>query len=88
MTTISGRPHCGDVPWSDSLTDYDRTHLSVYLCLLKMKKAEETDEAMCITALGLDVRLEPARSTELLAQHLARARWMTETGYKYLLREP
>jgi hypothetical protein len=36
----------------------------------------------------LDPLREPKRAQLVHDRHLARARWMTETGYRHLLRPP
>ena len=36
--------------------------------------------------LSLDVETDLERATRVWASHLARAKWMTEQGYRHLLR--
>ncbi|MFJ1288458.1 DUF2285 domain-containing protein, partial [Acinetobacter baumannii] len=36
---------------------------------------------------GLDVGRDPQRARQVHDAHLARARWMTDTGYRQLVRE-
>jgi hypothetical protein len=36
--------------------------------------------------MHFDPERDPARARRALDSHLARARWMTERGYRYLLR--
>lgn len=74
-----------DVPWSETITDYDECHLIVYLRLLDAVAAGVSDEAMSRIVLGIDPAREPERSSKALASHLRRARWMTEKGYRHLL---
>jgi hypothetical protein len=37
---------------------------------------------------GIDPEREPERARLVHDSHLARARWMTEKGYRHLLRPP
>lgn len=74
-----------DVPWSETVTDYDERHLIVYLRLLDAVAAGTSDEAMSRIVLGIDPAREAERSRNALASHLRRARWMTEKGYRHLL---
>lgn len=74
-------------PESPTLTDYDRRQMVTYLRLLDA----ETDgadwrEAVSIL-FGLDPDREPGRARRVHDTHLARARWMTEHGYRELVRE-
>lgn len=72
-------------PESAQLTAYDDRHLADYLRLLDAE-ADGTDwrEAAALI-FGIDVNAEPARAKSMHDSHLARARWMTEVGYAYLL---
>jgi hypothetical protein len=36
--------------------------------------------------LDLDAEKEPERAKQVWQSHLSRAKWMTETGYRHLLR--
>jgi len=74
-------------PESLTLTDYDRRQTVTYLRLLDA----ETDgadwrEAVSIL-FGLDPDREPYRARRVYDSHLARARWMSEHGYRELVRE-
>lgn len=73
----------GEVEWSDRVTDYDRAHLLVYAQLLDAVATgqSETDMIAAILKLAPDA----ADSRTKLARHLARARWMRETGYAQIL---
>jgi Uncharacterized conserved protein (DUF2285) len=74
-------------PTSDALTDYDRAHLVLYLQLLDA----EADGADWRDVVRVVFEIEPdddlKRAKLIHDSHLARARWMTETGYRLLLRE-
>jgi len=87
MTSIEIPPDIADeVPWSDTVTDYDQRHLIVYLRLLDARADGATDEEMVRIVLGIDPAKEPVRARSALETHLSRARWMTEHGYKDLLK--
>jgi len=67
------------------VTAYDERHLATYIRLLDAD-AEGADwrEAVSVI-LGLDAGQQPERAKIVHESHLARARWMTEVGYRYLL---
>jgi hypothetical protein len=73
-------------PEGDVLTRYDQEHLVTYLRLLDAdaERAEWTEVARII--LHIDPSQEPARARRAWESHLARAKWMTEHGYRDLLR--
>ncbi|WP_422035545.1 DNA -binding domain-containing protein [Reyranella sp.] len=75
-------------PESDQVTAYDERHFVTYLRLLDAA-AESADwrEAVQIV-FGLDPTQEPERARFVHDSHLARARWMTEKGFRHLLRAP
>jgi hypothetical protein len=80
-------PHIADTaPQEPFLTGYDMSHLVTYLRLLDAD-ADVADwrEAAGIV-LNLDVANDPIRAKRIWESHLARAKWMTETGYRHLLR--
>ena len=71
------------VPWDDRITSYDECHFSCYLQLLDAAAAGMPEEKMCRAIL----KLEPSdRGLDILRNHLERARWMTERGYRQLLK--
>jgi hypothetical protein len=76
-----------EVPWADSLTDYDKAHLVTYLRLLDADADGAKVPEMARIILGIDPVREPTRAQQAVASHLRRARWMTEHGYRDLLRE-
>jgi hypothetical protein len=73
-------------PQSPSMTDYDRQHLALYARLLDAadEGAEWTEVVRVL--FGLDPNRERERAHRVHDSHLARARWMTEHGYRDLLR--
>jgi hypothetical protein len=75
-------------PESPHLTPYDQRHLVTYLRLLDAdEEGADWQEAVEII-FGLDPDEEPERAKIVHDSHLARALWMTEHGYKDLLRPP
>ncbi len=73
-------------PSDDSLTEYDRRHVKLYARLLDAT-ADGADRHEVVAVLfGIDAAQEPDRARRIHDSHLARARWMTHTGYKLLLR--
>ncbi|WP_136616147.1 MULTISPECIES: DNA -binding domain-containing protein [Mesorhizobium] len=74
-------------PESQELTRYDREHMKLYIRLLDAA-ADGADWHEAVKILfGLDADLEPERARHVYGTHLARARWMTEHGYRKLVRE-
>lgn len=73
-------------PNSQTLTTYDREHMVLYLRLLDSSRdGADWREAVQIL-FGLDPEIEPERCRQVHDSHLARARWMTEHGYRELVR--
>jgi T6SS, Transcription factor, DNA binding domain len=79
-------PVADTAPDSEVLTRYDEEHLVTYLRLLDAD-AEGADwtEVACLV-LHIDPSREPERARRAWETHLARAKWMTEHGYRHLLR--
>lgn len=80
-------PPVADVaPDAEALTTYDQDHLVIYVRLLdaEAEGADWTEVARLV--LHIDPTTEPARARRAWESHLARARWMTEHGYRHLLR--
>ena len=76
-----------DVPWADTVTAYDEAHFVVYLRLLDASAEGASDEEMARIVLDIDPQREPERARRALESHMRRARWMTEKGYRHLLRD-
>jgi len=74
-------------PSGDELTEYDRTHVKLYMRLFDAD-ADGADWREVVKVLfGIDPTEEPQRARGVHDSHLARARWMTRTGYRHLLRQ-
>ncbi|TGS85081.1 MAG: DUF2285 domain-containing protein [Mesorhizobium sp.] len=73
-----------EVPWSDSLTTYDREHFTTYMQFLDAGADNASYEEMALEILGIDPELEPERARRAARSHLDRANWMMTIGYKEL----
>lgn len=74
-------------PPGQGLTPYDREHMVLYLRLLDAARdGADWREAVQIL-FNLDPDLDPQRCRLIHDSHLARARWMSERGYRELVRE-
>lgn len=81
-------PFLDTAPSVEHLTDYDRAHIKLYMRLLDAA-TDGADWREAVEILfGIDPLREPDRARHVHDSHLARARWMTHTGYKHLLRQP
>ncbi|CAA0099659.1 Uncharacterised protein [Starkeya nomas] len=78
-------PFLDEPPVSQTLTAYDLEHMALYLRLLdSARDGADWREAVQIL-FGLDPTRDPLRSRHVHDTHLARARWMTEHGYRELI---
>lgn len=74
-------------PAGQELTAYDKAHVKLYARLLDAD-ADGADWTEAVQILfGLDPAHDPERCRRIHNSHLARARWMTHTGYRHLLRQ-
>ena len=74
-------------PTSAELTDYDRAHMKLYMRLLDAA-ADGADWREAVQVLfGIDPAREEERARLVHDSHLDRARWMTHTGFRHLLRQ-
>lgn len=73
-------------PTDGILTAYDEQHLVTYLRLLDAAEDGADWREVAKLVLHIDPASEPARARRAWETHLARARWMTEHGYRHLLR--
>jgi len=79
-------PVANKAPSAEALTPYDSDHLVVYLRLLdaEAEGADWTEAARIV--LGIDPEREPERARGAWESHLARARWLSDHGYRHLVR--
>ena len=75
-----------EAPWSDKINAYDQAQFRLYLRLLDAVEAKASTTEICKILFGIDAEREPVRAQKCLESHLRRARWMTEHGYRELLR--
>src|SRR5437868_5822249 len=79
-------PIADAAPDEPLLTGYDMDHLVTYLRLLDADADGADWREVARIVLNLDVENDPERTRQVWQSHLARAKWMTETGYTNLLR--
>jgi Uncharacterized conserved protein (DUF2285) len=85
----SPRPAIADAAPTDAqITEYDRTHLTIYLRLLDAESDGALWEEVARIVLNLDPERELDRARRAHDTHLARAHWLAEHGYRNLLRSP
>src|SRR3979490_2955356 len=72
-------------PVEPFLTGYDMAHLVTYLRLLDADAEGADWREVAVIVLELDVAKDPKRARRSWASHLGRGKWMTESGYRYLL---
>ncbi|BCH19864.1 DNA -binding domain-containing protein [Mesorhizobium sp. L-2-11] len=73
-----------EVPWSDSLTAYDKEHFTTYMRFLDASADDASYEEMAQVILGINPAEEPQRARRAARSHLDRANWMMKTGCKEL----
>jgi hypothetical protein len=87
MQTPPLDPDVADIAPSDPvLTVYDEEHLITYLRLLDADAEGADWREVARLVLYLDPEQETERARRAFESHLSRARWMTEHGYRHLLR--
>jgi hypothetical protein len=68
------------------LTPYDYEHLITYLRILDADAQSADWHEVALIVLRIDPGREPGRARRAYESHLSRALWMTEHGYRHLLR--
>ena len=68
------------------LTVYDEEHIITYLRMLDADAEGAAWREVAQLVLHIDPELEPDRARRAFDSHLTRAKWMTEHGYRDLLR--
>jgi hypothetical protein len=79
-------PVSDTAPTQPVLTGYDEQHLIMYLRLLDADAEGADWREVAKLVLHIDPDREPERARRSWESHLARAKWMTENGYRHLLR--
>lgn len=72
-------------PTSPAVTAYDERHLVTYLRILDAATEQADWREIVRLVFGFDPERDPERSKKIYESHLARARWMTEFGYRDLV---
>ncbi len=85
VLTVYDEEHLITYPFDPVLTVYDEEHLITYLRLLDadVQGAGWREVARIVL---LDPDHETGRARRTFENHLSRAKWMTEHGYRHLLR--
>jgi hypothetical protein len=87
MQTPPLDPDIADIaPSGTVLTSYDNEHLVTYLRLLDAHAEGADWRVVARAVLHLDPEHECDRARKAFESYLSRARWMTEQGYRHLLR--
>ena len=87
MQTPPLDPDVSDTAPSDpALTVYDEDHLVTYLRLLDADAEGADWREVAQLVLHLDRDHESDRARRTFDSHLSRAKWVTEHGYRHLLR--
>ena len=84
MSATGTTPISDLAPQGDDLTDYDHAHMTLYLRLFDAAESGASLKQVSQILFGIDADKEPERAQKLYDSHLARARWMTEQGYRTL----
>ncbi len=80
-------PDVADVaPAGPDLTGYDEQHFITYLRLLDADAEGADWREVANIVLHIDPNREPERAKRTWESHLARAKWMTQSGYRHLLK--
>jgi hypothetical protein len=87
MPTPLFPPTAAEAPTGETLTDYDREHLIVYLRLLDAAADHADWREVARLVLGLDPDQDSPGAERAFESHLDRARWMARSGYLHLLQE-
>lgn len=72
-------------PLTERVNAYDERHLATYLRMLMAEEEGADWREVVLVLFGLDPAREPDRAKTVYDSHVARARWMTESGYRHLL---
>ncbi len=87
MSASASEPPIADTaPTKRALTGYDEQHHVIYLRLLDADAEHADWRDVARFVLKIDPDKEPERAHRAWETHLARARWMTEQGYKFLFK--
>ncbi len=74
-----------EVLWSDRISPYDEAHFVTYMRLLDAEADGANWQEVAQIVLHRDPVAEPERTRHCWEDHLRRAKWMTESGYRKIL---
>lgn len=87
MKKLPRDPDVADVAPADAvLTVYDEEHVITYLRMLDADAEGADWREVAEIVLHINPELEHDRAKRAFSTHLTRAKWMTEHGYRDLLR--
>ncbi|MBT1517227.1 DUF2285 domain-containing protein [Bradyrhizobium sp. SRL28] len=87
MQTPPLNPDVADIAPSDPvLASYDEQHLVTYLRLHDADAKGADWREIARVVLHIDPENESHRARKAFESHLSRAKWITEHGYRHLLR--
>jgi hypothetical protein len=87
MQTPPLDPDVADLaPAAPTLTAYDEQHIVTYMRLLDAEADNADWREVVRLVLHIDPMVEPNRARQAFESHLARAKWITNHGYRHLLR--
>lgn len=72
-------------PQAETITDYDERHMVTYIRILDATDEGADWREIVQVLFGLDPEHDPKRAKAVHDNHLARANWMTGSGYRHLL---
>lgn len=75
-----------EAPSAATLTGYDQAHAITYLRLLDAENDGADWREVARVVLGCDPDADPDCAKRTYDSHLTRARWMSTSGYRHLLR--
>ncbi|RUW18594.1 hypothetical protein [Mesorhizobium sp. M1E.F.Ca.ET.041.01.1.1] len=84
MASLKAAPVATEVPWSDTLTDYDNEHFTLCMNIHVFTAQNASEEDIALKLLGIDPAKEPSRARKAVKSHLARVQWLVTTGHKGL----
>jgi type VI secretion system activator RovC-like protein len=80
-------PNCADIAPSDPvLTVFDEEHAVTYLRLLDADAEGADLREVSRIVLHIEPERDPDRARRAFESHLSRAKWLSNTGYRLLLR--
>ncbi len=74
----------GACPWSETLSDYDRAHISTYARLLYDESEGATEDDLARMVFHLNPCSNRPRVQRIVRSHLRRAHWIADTLFPML----